>query len=329
MIVTNIDLSKSIREINPNLKTLSLDELKTLKHEEVRGKGRISLLKKLDKRILNFNKPKCGRSNNGSWEKNLLSQLIKHIRDNTPAGLKLKNSFRTTLGEDIESVKEKGGRGCHYDLLITTTSGKIYKTEVKGSYNFTSINSSTPWKTGVQFSNGNPKNYRICKLYGLEWLKFITMKSNMKYPHTKEDFLNTIFKQGKNYDPWFKEVIDVIGITGGRKSGRKDLDFRTQFKKEVDIITKTVLEDLKEDINQTFQNCMKDKELWLQFHGDIDGNFNVLWTPGRNYSDVHTITVEPHNKDYKFKCVTDDLTFEAHMRWGYYQGVGNLRLDLK
>ena len=263
----------------------------------------------------------------GQWERDMLSKIVYHINNDTPAGLRLKSSFEIETGEQISYVKERGGRKYHHDLLIKTISGREFRTEVKGSCRFTPIDPTIqPWITGIQFSNGNPKSYDICKLYGRVWFEFIKdliYENNIRMENetpSEDEYLKTIFKQSKNLNPWVLEAREKLG----------GLDYRVQFKTVFDnLITPEALEQLRFNINIIFQKCMREKDIWLQFHGDIDDNFDALWTLGRTYSDVHTVEIIQHRKDYKFRCITDDLTFEAHMRWGYYQGIGNLRLDLK
>jgi len=91
---------------------------------------------------------------------------------------------------------------------------------------------------------------------------------------------------------------------------------------------------LKEEINPIYKKIMKDKEMWLQIHGDINqsiDNIDIKWTKGMlHIPDIQTISITTQTPDITFYCdCGPTFGFKSHMRWGYGQGFSNVRMDFK
>jgi len=281
---------------------------------------------------------------NGKRESIQLKQIVHHIKNNTPQGLKIKTAFEKDFNEKITNIEVMGGRSAHYDLIIYTDLDNQYKVEYKGSMRFSKINpEDPPWTTGIQFSNGNPKSFKLCEIYAREWFNVLkTHAQKHEYnismpPPTFEEYRKDIFKQAKNKSPWIVEFLNIYR----NKTGRRNLGIeRTKFNKcfVPAMINEKVLDDLKKDVGQIYKNSMKDKEFWLQIHGDINDDvsrIDIKWTKGMSPQQleersIKKISVKTISPDIKFCCnCGPEFEFEAHLRWGYYIGVGNLRIDFK
>ena len=294
---------------------------------------------------------------NGERETKQLEQIVHHIKNNTPQGLKIKTAFEKDFNEKITNIKVKGGRSAHYDLVIDTNQGNQYKVEYKGSMRFSKINpEDKPWKTGVQFSNGNPKSFKLCEIYAREWFNELKIHAHEhEYnisvpPPTFEEYRKDIFKQGKNKNPWVVEFLNMYrGKTGRQNLGMERPKFNKDFVSKMISPSPTdddnskkkkkkILDDFKKDVSLIYNNTMKDKEFWLQIHGDINDDISridIKWTKGMSPQQleersIKKISVKTISPDIKFCCnCGPEFEFEAHLRWGYCIGVGNLRIDLK
>ena len=284
------------------------------------------------------------KKTNGKREAIQLQRIIYHIKNNTPQGLKLKTEFEKVFNEKITDIEVMGGRSAHYDLIIYTNLGREYKVEYKGSMIYSKINpEEPPWKTGIQFSNGNPKSFKLCEIYAQEWFNVLNRyieehDYSISAPRpTFEEYKKSVFKQAKNKQPYILEFLERYRSETGKDNLAKE---RTEFNKifAAEMINEEVLEDLRKDISHIYQKSMKDKEIWLQIHGEIDSDHNLIdikWTKGMSPEQLESrqvkkITIQTSTPDIKFSCdCGPEFKFEAHLRWGYYIGVGNLRIDFK
>ena len=281
------------------------------------------------------------RQTNGKREAHQLERIKFHIDNNTPNGIRVKNAFENKFKEKIIKIKIIGGRSKHFDLMIYTDKGNKYKVEYKGSMRCYPIDpEEPPWVTGIQFLNGNPKSFQLCGIYAREWFKFVKhyIKIN-KFNMTSqipsfEEYQTSIFKQAKNKNPYILEFQKKYkDHTGKNKIDVERKDFNKNFASTE--INESILVNLKEEINKKYIEAMKEKEIWLQIHGDIDNIINVFWRKGMTEEELKSRTIsdifiETPTPDIKFRCVCGpDFSFIAHLRWGYYIGIGNLRIDFK
>jgi hypothetical protein len=297
------------------------------------------------------------KSKNGKNEAITLIDIKHHINERTPSGIRLIENLSTEYNINILNIDIVGGRGKHYDLIIHSDEldenkvNIMYKVEFKGSHKIKKIDVKLPpWYNGVQFYNGDPKPFTICRDYSKKWYdKFIgsgvlkeqydLLEEIPNYDIWKKD----AYRQGKNVTPFmieFKKIYkDKHGPQKSMLEERKD--FNAKFM-ETYGIDPGYLEILKEEINPIYKKIMRDKEYWLQIAGDINTNFEFKWTLGMAViPDISKVTLKKLTSDIKFHCecfkscdcIHDcqclPFTFEAHLRWGYGQGFSNLRLDFK
>jgi hypothetical protein len=281
------------------------------------------------------------KKKNGKREKTQLESIIYHIQQNTVQGQKIQEEFFKETNEHIIHIDKTAGRNHHYDLVIYTNQQHTYKVEYKGSMKYSNINPrDSPWKTGVQFYNGDPKPFTICREYVKEWYNYlfntfiIINNYNIDYPiPTFGEYNKDAFRQGKNKLPF---MIEFKRQYQQRTNMYSMLEERKEFNKEF-AIDRHDLNILKEEIEPIYKKIMKDKEMWLQIHGDINQSIDVIdikWTKGMvlegDIPDIQTISITTQTPDITFHCnCGDTFGFNVHMRWGYGQGFSNLRIDFK
>jgi hypothetical protein len=281
------------------------------------------------------------KKKNGKREKTQLESIIYHIQQNTVQGQKIQEEFFKETNEHIIHIDKTAGRNHHYDLVIYTNQQHTYKVEYKGSMKYSNINPrDSPWKTGVQFYNGDPKPFTICREYVKEWYNYlfntfiIINNYNIDYPiPTFGEYNKDAFRQGKNKLPF---MIEFKRQYQQRTNMYSMLEERKEFNKEF-AIDRQDLNILKGEIESIYKKIMKDKEMWLQIHGDINNSIDVIdikWTKGMvlegDIPDIQTISITTQTPDITFHCnCGDTFGFNVHMRWGYGQGFSNLRIDFK
>ena len=116
-----------------------------------------------------------------------------------------------------------------------------------------------------------------------------------------------------------------------KKTGTKSLFVeRKEFNNEFNVSDANIKTLIKQ-IQPIYEKIMKDKDYWLKINGDIRTNFNCKWYIKPDIIPKIVSMTRIENKlDPMFECICDNgKKFIAHLRWGYNQGMTNLRLDLK
>jgi hypothetical protein len=79
------------------------------------------------------------------------------------------------------------------------------------------------------------------------------------------------------------------------------------------------------------RHALSEKQYWVQIHSDLENDISdIIWTP-----QVHLPTGMPVVDIKTCKDVLVSLTWEdgrslqTILRWGYNQGISNLRMDIK
>jgi len=282
------------------------------------------------------------KANAGKTERNQLIDLCHHLNNNTDIGNKFKDEFKNLTNTEIKSANEQGGRTNHFDISISTICDKHLKLEVKGSKeNKPIIITKPPWKTGVQFYNGMPKPFTITHEYVDQWynkyIKSGIFKNKFNITSdipTFDVWKGDAFCAGKPKSDFVKEHKEKYRT---KEVSNSMASFRNEFNKEfIKNITTDDLNTLKGEIEPIYKSVLYDKDIWLQIHGDINDKNNhcFKWIMGEDPPGITIITVKDLSKDIKFKCELENSfyginDFEAHLRWGYCQGITNLRLDFK
>lgn len=268
-----------------------------------------------------------------------IALIHKHINDNTPSGIKIRDSFKTLFGNEvtlISTIESGGNRGTHYDLQIKCLQNQteiIQNVEFKGSKHYKPIDSTKPpWKDGVQFYNGTGSKFEFVHKYALTFynraLDEIISHYNIQTPKpTYEEWIKDAFKQGKPSSDFVKEIRDKGYRSKYLSDCRKK--FNLQFHLDaLDLIT------LMDEIYKIANDALSCKDYWLQIHGNINNpdEFYVSWTKQIIMPEIQEIYQLPSkigcDINIQIICV-DNSKFTAKLRWGYGQCIANLRVDIK
>jgi len=329
-----------IKELIKNKESLTKEDLELLlklmeKQTNKRRKGVIQQIK------LQLNpKPK---KENGKREDKDINFIVKSLNNKTETGLKLITSFQCEFGEIISKARKTGGRKKHNDFEIQFKNKENwYKIEHKGTQKYKKIlDSDKPWSDSCQFYNGDPKPFSICEKYCKNWYdnfiksEILTKKYNIKSiipPY--EVYKSQVYQQSAAHKGKRKNNF-ICELAEKSKQINKTVSLfqeRKEFNNSFNITDKDLI-TMKNEIQIQYNKCQNAKDYWLKVNGDIFNNCNIKWFKN-DVNDIKVINIikfqTPRSSDWKFKCECDNNTsFIAHLRWGYNQCIGNLRLDFK
>lgn len=244
---------------------------------------------------------------------------------------KIHSQFQALTHETIVAIREVGGRGHHYDLIVQTETN-MYQVEHKGSCHYTPISADdAPWKTGVQFYNGTASKFTVGHVYSRLWYDTYITTGVMSHEYdivtpipTYDEWKKDSFRQGTPATPFVKELR--VKTDKGEKI--KKSVFRANFVRDFDL-TEEEKQQLITEVALIANECLSEKQLWLQVHGDLDGECHVHWSPKVDPIRITSVNIVK-NKDVEFIFMCDDQPIiRSILRWGYGQGITNLRMDLK
>jgi len=335
------------KETNDYSKVQFLELLTLEKNLKPKKKIRKGLMKYIDSKIRAI----CntgGKAGNGSDESKRLEWMGKNINNNTDWGNKFKKDYKLFYKKEIKNIKIIGGRGKHYDFLITHTDGTEYKCEEKGNKDEYDLQKSKkPWQKAVQRYNGLAKWADfICKLYAILWYNKIVSNNeiNKKIGNildipsfdewwcdcTSTDPKTEWGKGNKNNvkNKWKngKKKISLNGKNGVPIDGRELIidEFKEKF-------TEDIKEKLKQLIKEKLNEIMNEKDIWITTCGqlpDINYKFWNKFEPEK----IEDIKIK-YNKgsDIIFECIVENKkdNFECYLRFGKGCGFSNLRFDIR
>jgi len=265
-----------------------------------------------------------------------IRDIVRHIKERTRNGRKIITAFHDACGLDMESARVSGGgRSHHYDFEVSCTQypEKWFKVEHKGSCHLKPILEEKPWLTGVQFTNQSGHKFLIAHKYAQRWYEkyvasgLLKEKFNLKsdIPSLEEWKIKDAWVQGNPKTEFGKELKK----TYREKFGGSLLKERETFVKEW-TIDEEDLNTLKQEAFTIANHVLKDKELWIQIHGDVNSEFNVKWTEGFDIKEIISVQRDEGKKDasFIFTC-NDGFSFNGILRWGKGAGFSNIRFDLK
>lgn len=266
-----------------------------------------------------------------------LAYINEAIQKNTPAGKKIKDTFKETFGKELQDARKilsAGHNTTHYDMEILV-NGTWYTVEHKGSRSYKPIDPSLPpWTQGVQFYNVNAKDYKLGNRYARDWYdRFIfsgllSRKYDVKsqIPSFDDWCKHDGFRCGDPKTPFGAELRSKFrgdGKTGGC------FDERDEMTKNFSM-TEEELMTMKDEILALAKKALSQKNYWLQIQGDIQGEFYCAWKPELKMTEITSLKYVNNFTDPIIN-VESDLGFpmEARLRWGKGQGLSNLRIDLR
>jgi len=233
--------------------------------------------------------------------------------------------------------KKTGGRSKHYDFEVKLENDDVWKrVEHKGKKDYKPIDvTSSAWASGVQFYNGTANKFKIGITYANDWYTHFIESGEISKTYgilspipTRDEWVKDVMQQG---DPKTKFGMELKLKFRETNPGKSLLEERNQF---IDTIFQPTAEDLdklsKEALAEA-NRVLREKDLWLQIHGDINGDFYCEWTGPIEINEItHAYTTKEGSKDVNFVFECDDnFKFGGILRWGKGAGFSNLRLDLK
>lgn len=330
LLQQNIDNIKKTIKDWPKEKLINILKLEKEK-KPYRGTARKTLITFI---IHKLNPDK--KKNNGKKEDKQIDYIIECINIKNNVGLLLIDEFYKNFKRKIITARKAGGRRNHHDFEIMLNDDKRwYKIEHKGCNKLSTINDDDePWLDSCQFYNGDPKPFTLCSEYTRQWWNkyiksgYLSNKYNIiaTIPKYKE-WVKDAYRQGVPITPYVIELKQKVE----KKTGTKSLFVeRKEFNNEFNVSDANIKTLIKQ-IQPIYEKIMKDKDYWLKINGDIRTNFNCKWYIKPDIIPKIVSMTRIENKlDPMFECTCDNgKKFIAHLRWGYNQGMTNLRLDLK
>ena len=333
-------LQTKIKKLS-KLKVSELRERLGLKNLSTSGKKAI-----LIDRLVFVNKQtkKCGRALNGQNEDKMLTKLVNLLREDKYGMIK-EYKKQAKITNEIVSIEKAGGRGKHYDLVFVLDDGKKIQVEVK-STECSKLNEVwAPWSEGVQAINGPGQRFSLTRKYAELWYKkniksgevnkLFGLKNNI--PDYDEWLKKLAFKQGKAVDNWGAELY------GKTKQGNPDFikmkKMKGEFTKMMNEIIERdskILKDTVPEAQVILNETFGQKDVWLRIAGNIDKNPEFKWEIGVPIPKLKEIKLQKRTKTGQLsEDLYVDLIFDNFeqmkgiCRWGYGNGVANIRFDFK
>ena len=278
------------------------------------------------------------RANNGYNESNNIKTLIKHLNNKTDIGILIINRLKEKL--DISFKKAIDRKGCnrktHYDFIIIDQYNVEYKVEHKGSCTYKKISiTDKPWTSGVQFANIGCDKLNIGKIYAKIWYDTYIFSNYLKNIYSINSVIptfNTWYKQdccsqGNPKTLFGIELKDKYRNTYGNTSLlhlRKKVNdiFYEKFKND-----SSISETLQKEISDIANECLIQKDIWIQINGDIDNKVEFEIYGKQFFKSIGNVICIP-KKDLYFDF-DSSLKFKILLRWGKGCGFSNLRIDFK
>jgi hypothetical protein len=287
---------------------------------------------------------KCGRALNGKNEDQMLTDLVNRLSKNKTDPILIEFKKVSKIHNEIVRIEKVGGRGKHYDLVFILDDGRRVQIEVKATKCDKLNKSSTPWSEGVQVINGPGQFFSITRMYAKMWYKkniksgIVNKTFGLKHNIPEYDVWskNLAFKQAKAND-WGLELY------GKSKQGNVDFNKMKKLKVEFtrymsDLIEKDdkVLKETIPEAQQMLQKTFSQKHAWLRIAGDVNKNPEFKWAYGVIIPNLKDIKLNKFRKTGKLsEDLYVDLIFDNFKnmqglsRWGYGNGVSNIRFDFK
>jgi hypothetical protein len=281
-----------------------------------------------------------------------IKKVLYHIQNNTPSGKKIMDSFELEIKQLFGKVTSGngGGRNTHYDFLIYDINNDEKRVELKANEKKSIIDyTKNPWVNCVQFYNGIGNKYSIAKDYARNFYDIMLDKIILHFKLTSskpsyDEWCKDAFTCGNNnlttdlVREFYNKIKEVQTQPKHSSEMVKLNEFYVIFKRFnlefISSITQQQLEILREEVYITANNALKDKDYWIQIHGDLDNpdDFNCRWSNKINMSPIVDIKCIPGKSgcdiNFEFVCENNSV-FTSKLRWGGNKCVSNIRMDIK
>jgi hypothetical protein len=261
---------------------------------------------------------------------NLIGLLCRHINEMTPLGERACRLFKESGGGDIIDARPSGGsRFEQFDFTLTLSDGRLIQVEAKGSKR-KCVTTKEPWHVGVQMYNGTGSQFSLARKYSTMWYeRFIASGYTTSLYGidtaipSYDEWVKDVFSQTKGKSEWTNEIRrkQPSGFSEER------IDFAKVFSQH---ITEDDKHTLAKEVIDMATRVLDEKQYWVHIHSDLDGISDIKWTPPvRVPSGIPTVVIKPC-KDVSVSLTWDDgRSLHTILRWGYNQGISNLRMDIK
>ena len=284
-------------------------------------------------------------------EKQQLLDIEYNVNNNTEIGKIIKDKFYELYREKLTKIDVIGGRGKHHDLLVYSIKIKKYvddkirykltkkkrRCEVKGCKNVNANFTDKPWETAVQFYNGPYNQFDICRKYATCWYNNYILTRRLTEKYNLESEIPSLEEWLKNDASVCRDPKTSYGLELKRKHreipGNDKQKTRSLNKEKVELrpiflkeITKDDLELLKQQVQPLVDKTMKEKEVWLQIYGDLNGEYKIKWSKQYEIPKIKNVElIEKKSTDILFKFICDsNFTFTSILRWGKGAGFSDL-----
>jgi hypothetical protein len=290
---------------------------------------------------------KNSRKNNGKNEVENIKDIVKHLNQSTVLGKELIKDLknRCCLNFKRAEIRNGSNRKTHYDFILVDTDGKEYQVEHKGSYKYKKIkDGDKPWKNSVQFINAGCEKFNISRLYAKLWYDEYIISGYLSKIYKLESGIptfNTWYKsdccsQGEPKTLFGKEFKTFYRNEYG--SNKSPLSLRIKINKKILELIKSdnkILEDFNISAVGLADKHLKEKHIWLQLNGDINGDIEKIefkWFNEFKVNETYKIQNIKITSDIDFMFISDItgyMDFSCKLRWGKGCGFSNLRVGFQ
>lgn len=289
---------------------------------------------------------KTSRKNNGKTEVQNIKNIVYHLNNYTLLGKKFIEYLKEQCSIDFKQAEVRNGsnRKTHYDFIIVDKKGNEYQVEHKGSFKYKKIkDTDKPWCNAVQFVNAGCEKFDICRLYARIWYDEYIKSGYLSRTYKLKSVIptfNTWYKSdcctqgdpktlfGKEFKTFYRnEYGNTSPLNLRRKINSKFLSSVKDDNNILDKFSKSVV-----DIADKF---LKEKHIWLQINGDINGDINELefkWYKEFKVDKEYKIKNIKTTSDIDFIFTSDNpeyFNFSCKLRWGKGCGFSNLRIGFQ
>lgn len=288
---------------------------------------------------------KTSRKNNGKNEVQQVKDIVYHLNNYTLLGKKLIEYLKEQCSIDFKQADVRNGsnRKTHYDFIIVDKKGNEYQVEHKGSVLYKKIkDTDKPWCNAGQFVNAGCEKFDICRLYARLWYdEYIksgylskTYKLKSKIPTFNTWYKSDCCSQGDPKTLFGKEFKTFYKNEYGNSPLKLRKKINSKFLNKVDP-DNNILDSFIKSAVDIADRCLKEKHIWLQINGDVNGDVNQLefkWYKEIKVDKKYKIKDIKITSDIDFIFTSDKpeyLNFFCKLRWGGGCGFNNLRVDFK
>ena len=228
-------------------------------------------------------------------------------------------------------------------MKIFHPDGTSNQCEEKGTKEYSkTINPNTsPYENSVQFYNGPCQPFTISRTYLKHWwdANVNNMEIKLLYDLPEIPSFETWLEEGpycmldpkgdysKTLKKNYRKKYEGASMNGTKHSNPIDYRCIPNSNFHLNDDDKKIL--IKE-VQKKFDNCMNEKDIWLQTTGEPNKLFSYLWYEKIEPKVITDVILDNKKKDIWFKFILEDNTsFSSIMRWGKGCGFSCFRMDFK